>query len=246
MRKNKNSDGTLGETVKTVLYATFIALAIRIFAFEPFNIPSGSMMPTLLVGDYLFVSKYSYGYSYHALPFSLPLFSGRILADEPQRGDVAVFKVPTDNKTDYVKRIIGLPGDSIQIIKGILHINGLPVRRNRIDDFVAEDGYGRLRVYMQYIEVLPNDVRHRIIELSDSSPLDNTRKFLVPEGHYFLMGDNRDNSTDSRSLVGYVPFENFIGRAEVLFFSVKNSDSFWEIWKWPRTIRFSRLFSCID
>ncbi len=203
-------------------------------------------MPTLLVGDYLFVSKYSYGYSHHALPFSLPFFSGRILADAPQRGDVAVFKVPTDNKTDYVKRIIGLPGDSIQIIRGILHINGLPVRRNRIDDFVAEDGYGQFRVYTQYIEVLPNDVRHRIIELSDSNHFDNTREFIVPDGHYFLMGDNRDNSTDSRSIVGYVPFENFIGRAEVLFFSVNHSARFWEIWKWPWAIRFSRFFSCID
>ncbi|VBB68618.1 Signal peptidase I [invertebrate metagenome] len=246
MKKKRAHNSSLNETIKTVFYATLIALVVRIFAFEPFNIPSGSMLPTLLVGDYLFVSKYSYGYSHHALPFSLPLFSGRILADVPQRGDVAVFKVPTDNKTDYVKRVIGLPGDSIQVVRGILHINGLPVRRDRIEDFVAEDGDGRIRVYTQYIEVLPNDVRHRIIELSDTGPLDNTREFVLPEDHYFVMGDNRDNSTDSRSIVGYVPFENFVGRADVFFFSVDNSAHLWEIWKWPWAIRFARLFSCID
>ncbi|KAF0136118.1 MAG: signal peptidase I, partial [Rhodospirillaceae bacterium] len=235
-----------GETIRTILYAVLIALVVRTFAFEPFNIPSGSMNPTLLVGDYLFVSKYSYGYSRHALPFSLPLFRGRLLAQTPQRGDVAVFKVPTDNKTDYIKRVIGLPGDRVQMINGLLHINGMPVRRERIDDFVAEDGYGNAHVYAQYVESLPNGVRHRIIELLDDAPFDNTREFMVPEGRYFMMGDNRDNSSDSRSIVGPVPFENFVGRAEVLFFSTDNSARFWEAWKWPWAIRFSRFLKPID
>lgn len=246
MKKKRASNSNIGETIKTVLYAILIALVVRTFAFEPFNIPSGSMIPTLLVGDYLFVSKYSYGYSRHTLPFSLPLFSGRILADEPHRGDVAVFKVPTDNKTDYIKRIIGLPGDRVQILGGVLHINGMPVKRERIGDVVAEDGYGRVRVYAQYIEVLPNGIRHRIIELSDDAPLDDTREFMVPEKYYFMMGDNRDNSTDSRSIVGYVPFENLVGRAEILFFSVDNSARLWEVWKWPWAIRFTRFFNRVD
>lgn len=231
-----------GKTLKTVLYAVSVALVVRTFIFEPFNIPSGSMIPTLLVGDYLFVSKYSYGYSRHSLPFSLPLFSGRILESLPERGDVAVFKLPTDNKTDYIKRIIGLPGDHIQVISGLLHINGFPVQRERIGDLTAEDGTGSLRSYTQHIETLPEGIRHKIIEISDSAPFDNTREFIVPEEHYFMMGDNRDNSADSRSFVGFVPFENLVGQAEIIFFSVEDDPHFWEFWRWLGHIRLERFF----
>ncbi|MBI1775480.1 MAG: signal peptidase I [Proteobacteria bacterium] len=242
----KKSAG-LWDTIRTVLYALLIALGIRTSAYEPFNIPSGSMIPTLLIGDYLFVSKFSYGYSRYSLPFGLPLVPGRILFHEPQRGDVAVFKLPRDNSTDYIKRIIGLPGDRIQMIKGVLNINGEPVKRERIEDFVEGDGRAAIR-YTQYIETLPNGRRHRIIELSDDAPLDNTQVYVVPAGHYFAMGDNRDNSLDSRVLngVGYVPAVNLVGRAEFLFYSTSGEARFWEIWKWPLATRFSRMFHGID
>lgn len=239
--------GSLLETVRTVVYAVLFAVVVRTFMFEPFNIPSGSMVPTLLVGDYLFVSKYSYGYSKHSLPFSPPLFNGRILGSEPDRGDVAVFKLPKDNKTDYIKRIVGLPGDSIQVITGILHINGEPVKRRRIGDFPGEKPGERAAI--QYQEVLPGDVIHQIIETSgDFGGLDNTPVFKVPKGFYFAMGDNRDNSLDSRvqSQVGFVPAENLVGRAEFLFFSTNGTARIWEIWKWPGSIRYERLFNGIN
>lgn len=243
--KKKMATSNKSGTVRTVLYAIMVALIVRTFAFEPFNIPSGSMIPTLLIGDYLFVSKYSYGYSRYALPFSLPLFSGRVLANTPRRGDVVVFKLPADDSTDYIKRIVGLPGDRIQVVGGLLHINGLPVQRERLDDLTAEDGNGSPRVYMQYVETLPGSIQHKIMELSDTTSLDNTREFVVPEKYYFMMGDNRDNSADSRSLVGYVPFENLVGRAEIVFFSVDNHAHLWEIWKWLGAVRLNRLFKRI-
>ncbi len=235
--------GALAETVRTVAYAVVIALAVRTFAFEPFNIPSGSMIPTLLVGDFLFVSKYSYGYSRYSLPWSLPLFDGRLLERTPERGDVAVFKLPTDNKTDYIKRMVGLPGDRIQVRGGILHINGEAVRREKLSQ--SEDtGYlGFTQRVTEYVETLPNGRQHRIWEISDREAYDNTREYVVPEGHYFFMGDNRDRSQDSRASgqVGFVPFANLIGRAEFLFFSHNDGARFWEVWKWPSSIRFSRI-----
>jgi signal peptidase I len=231
------------ETVRTVIYAVLIATVVRTFAYEPFNIPSKSMVPTLLVGDYLFVSKLSYGYSRYSLPLGLPLFEGRIWPSEPERGDVIVFKLPTDNETDYIKRVIGLPGDTIQMISGILHINGQPVERERIEDYVDPDSK---QSYTQYLELLPNGVRHRILEESDKGTLDNTPPYRVPDGHYFMMGDNRDNSLDSRASVGFVPAENLIGRAEILFFSTNGDARLWEIWNWPSATRFSRIFDAVS
>jgi len=234
------------ETVTTVIYAILIALAVRTVAYEPFNIPSGSMIPTLLVGDYLFVSKFSYGYSRYSLPFSLPLIPERILFTPPDRGDVMVFKLPTDNKTDYIKRIVGLPGDTVQLKDGVLNINGKPVQRERVDDFVNQDSLGNFVRVPRYLETLPNGRKHYILEVTENSIFDNTPVYKVPEGHYFAMGDNRDRSRDSRFLneVGYIPAENLIGRAEFLFFSVNGS--VWEIGKWPKSLRFDRLFQGIE
>jgi len=223
------------ELVKTIAYALLIALTVRTFAYEPFNIPSGSMIPTLLIGDYLFVSKLSYGYSKYSFPFGFIPFEGRIFEDRPERGDVAVFRQPTNTDIDYIKRIIGLPGDRIQVKSGILHINGEPVQRKRAEDYVTESG----SVVRQYIEVLPNGREHRIIEaFGDNGQADNTQEYVVPAGHYFAMGDNRDRSQDSRYLsdVGYVPAENLIGRAEFLFFSI--GDGF--------DIRFGRILNGIE
>jgi signal peptidase I len=243
----KKSTGGVVDTVKTVVYAVLIALVVRTVAYEPFNIPSGSMVPTLLVGDYLFVSKYSYGYSRYSLPFGLPLFSGRIFFHPPERGDVVVFKLPTDNSTDYIKRVIGLPGDHIQMKGGNLYINDQLVPRKRIEDYLYQEGNGGVIPLAQYIETLPNGVQHRIIKMGDNGPLDNTPVYDIPPGDYFMMGDNRDNSQDSRvlSAVGYVPAENLIGRAQFIFFSTDGSAHLWEIWKWPFAIRYSRLLHAV-
>jgi signal peptidase I len=179
------------------------------------------MAPTLLVGDYFVVSKYAYGYSRFSLPFSPPLFAGRIFGTEPRRGDVAVFRLPRDTTTDYVKRIVGLPGDRIQMKDGALIINGVPVQRERVDDFISEDGGERIR---RWRITLPGGVSYLAIDLQDHGALDNTDVYIVPSGHYFMLGDNLDNSTDSRVLraVGYVPFENLVGRAEFIYFSLRD------------------------
>jgi len=234
--------GGVGETIRTVVYAVLIALVVRTFLFEPFNIPSGSMIPTLLVGDYLFVSKYSYGYSRHSFPFSFPPYSGRVLSGEPERGDVAVFKLPTDNSTDYIKRIVGLPGDSIQVQDGILQINGEAVKRERV---AAKAGDAGGSGGIIYVETLPSGISHRIRESGDAEFGDNTPVFEVPAGAYFVMGDNRDNSQDSR-FIGPVPAENLVGRAEFLFFSTDGSAALWEVWKWPLAVRWSRLFERVE
>ncbi|MCB1500542.1 MAG: signal peptidase I [Bauldia sp.] len=241
--RQKKGSG-FGETVKIVIQALLLALIVRTFLFQPFNIPSGSMKSTLLVGDYLFVSKYAYGYSRYSLPFGPDLFSGRIWASEPERGDVVVFKLPRDNSTDYIKRVIGLPGDQIQVTHGVLYINGKAVEREKVDQWVDDDGVR----YDRYRETLPNGVTYLTLDREPDGPEDNTQVYEVPEDHFFMMGDNRDNSTDSRvlSAVGYVPFENLVGRAEVIFFSVGDDSPAWQFWRWPWTVRWDRMFTTVE
>jgi len=247
-------EGELSELFKIGLLAIVFALVIRTFAYEPFNIPSGSMLPTLQIGDYLFVSKYSYGYSRYSFPFGLADFDGRIMADMPERGDIAVFKkpcgaleVPCVANIDYIKRIIGLPGDTVQMIDGVLHINGEAVPREFKGQVEQEGASGEFRSYTEYTETLPNGVKHTILELSDHEELDQTRPITVPKGFYFAMGDNRDSSLDSRALgrVGLVPAENLVGRAEMLFFSMRPQSSLLHFWKWSDTIRFDRIFATL-
>jgi signal peptidase I len=241
----ERKSGGVKETLKTLVYAVGIAVVVRTFAFEPFNIPSGSMKPTLLVGDYLFVSKFAYGYSRFSLPLGLPLFSGRILEQVPARGDVVVFKLPSDNKTDYIKRVVGLPGDRVQVRDGVLRINGAPVQLEPAGQF-NEDFDGRAVPVPMLQEQLPEGRRHMILDLTAAGSLDNTGVFEVPPHHIFAMGDNRDNSLDSRvPNVGFIPIENLIGRAELIFFSVNGDASLWQPWTWPWGIRYDRLLSLI-
>lgn len=238
----------LVENIKTIVYALLIALVIRAFLFQPFNIPSGSMIPTLLVGDYLFVSKYSYGYSRHSFPFSPPLFGGRIWGREPARGDVAVFKLPTDGHTDYIKRVIGLPGDRIQMRGGVLYINEQLVPQTPVADYLEKDAMGNAMQIRQFREVMPGGVSHNVLDMLINGPVDDTGVFTVPQGHVFMMGDNRDNSSDSRvpnGGVGFVPMENLVGRAEFLFFSTDGSARWWEFWRWLQAARYDRMFRSI-
>ncbi|HEU4660008.1 MAG TPA: signal peptidase I [Pseudolabrys sp.] len=243
----KRNEGGFAETVRVVIHALVIALVIRTFLFQPFNIPSGSMKATLLIGDYLFVSKYSYGYSHFSLPFSPPLFSGRIPGDLlPQRGDVVVFRLPKDTSVDYIKRVIGLPGDRIQVIDGLLYINGKPIKRETAPDFVDnEEGHLEAPV-KRWKETLPNGVSYYTLDLVNNGFADNTQVYTVPPGHYFMMGDNRDNSTDSRfPQVGMVPLENIVGKAQLIFFSVYEGERAWEFWRWPFSVRWGRLFTIV-
>jgi signal peptidase I len=245
--KDKEEGGFL-DTIRVIIHALILAFVVRIFLYQPFNIPSGSMIPTLLVGDYLFVSKFSYGYSKYSLPFSPNLFSGRVFSSEPTRGDVVVFKLPTDNETDYIKRLVGMPGDKIQMIRGTLQINGKAVERERIEDFVLRED-GRERRVPRYRETLPNGVAFNTLDLIQGSDADDTDVFTVPADHYFMMGDNRDNSTDSRFFggrgVGYVPRENLIGRAEIIFFSIDDTATLFRPWNWPVEIRWTRFLDLI-
>ena len=239
----KKQESSFLDTVSVIVQALLLALVLRTFLFQPFNIPSGSMKPTLLEGDYIFVSKYSYGYSRHSFPLSPPLFDGRVWAgDGPERGDVVVFKFPPNPGLDYIKRVIGLPGDRIQMREGQLYINNEPVRREAAGSFRDED---EGRPVLAFRETLPNGRSYMTLDLG-RSPVDNTRVFEVPPGHYFMMGDNRDGSDDSRQNVGFVPLENLVGKAQVIFMSVGDGASAWQVWRWPDVLRTERLFDGIE
>jgi len=268
------------ETGKTLLYAMLIALGVRTIAIEPFNIPSGSMIPTLLVGDFLFVSKYSYGYSRFSIPFSPPVFgwtkTGRIFGSLPRRGDVVVFRYTRDTSVDYVKRVIGLPGDTIQVKGGHLFIctpaadhpcgtkddpekNLVEAPRspqNGIEYEVPDNRTGTRILAKEYTELLPNGVQHNILKYSDDAHLDpgteidanNTIPYVVPESNLFMMGDNRDDSSDSRfqNDLGFVPVKNLVGRTQFIFFSFDASAPGWQFWMWPFEVRWGRLLKAVD
>ena len=263
--KKKSEEG-LWETVKVILQALLIAFVIRTFFYQPFNIPSASMYPTLKEGDYLFVSKLSYGYSKYSFNFQLGFkdfaidccpvnFAGRkVFASLPTRGDVAVFKLPHDTRIDYIKRVIGLPGDTIQMREGVLYIKVkgeaqfVAVKKTRIDDFVDPSGPQNGRPVAQYRETLPNGVSYNVLDLDPNGSADTTDEYIVPDGHFFMMGDNRDNSQDSRfvNAVGFVPYENFVGRADVIFFSIEKETKLLQPWTWPMMIRWGRFLNFIN
>jgi len=235
------------ENLKTLFYALIIALIIRSFLFQPFYIPSSSMEPNLLIGDRLFVSKYSYGYSRHSLPFSPKIYNKRIFAKRPKVGDIIVFKTPADNRTDYIKRLIGLPGDAIQIINGDLYLNDLKITKRKIEDSLNIKCGDEILNANFYEEILPNGTKYVAVYRKDGTML-NTDRFVVPENHYFFMGDNRDCSKDSRFLssVGYVNFNNLVGKGQIIFFSNSIEEgSFLKFWKWNKSVRFDRIFKRI-
>ena len=236
------------DNIKTIVYALIIALVIRSFLFQPFYIPSSSMEPNLLIGDRLFVSKYSYGYSRHSLPFSPDFTNKRYLSKNPKRGDVVVFKTPADNRTDYIKRLIGLPGDTLQIIDGYLYLNNQKIERNKIEITTIINCGEKILNVNAFEEMLPNGKRYIAVYRKDGT-MKNTGKFVVPNEHYFFMGDNRDCSKDSRYLssVGYVTSNNLVGKARLIFFSNdKKEGNFFKFWKWNKSIRTDRFFNKIQ
>jgi len=236
------------ENLKTIFYALVIALIIRSLFFQPFYIPSSSMEPNLLVGDRIFVTKMTYGYSRHSFPFSLGFSNKRLFFSEPERGDVVVFKTPADNRTDYIKRVIGMPGDLIQFIDGDLYINNNQVLKTKIKNKSFEIFCGDAAISVTaYEEKLPNGKSYIAVYRNDGS-FKNSDKYFVPNNHYFFLGDNRDCSKDSRFLtnVGYVHKTNLVGKARIIFFSNNNkSKSLLNFWKLPKTIRLDRFFNTI-
>jgi len=245
MKLDKNF---FSENIKTLFYALIIAVVIRSLFIQPFYIPSSSMEPTLLVGDRLFVTKYSYGYSKHSFPFSPPILDKRIMFTSPKRGDVIVFKTPADNRTDYIKRLIGLPGDKIQFINANLYLNSNEIFKSKIKNKTKiYCGNKTIDVY-RFEEKLPDGKRFHTVYLKDYT-YQNSDEFTVPKDHYFFLGDNRDCSKDSRFLssVGYVHKDNLVGKAQFIFFSSdKNIGSIFAFWKWHKTIRLNRSFSKIN
>ncbi|MBY4607668.1 signal peptidase I [Rhizobium sp. 9T] len=244
--KVQTKPNALWENIKVIIQALILAMVIRTVLFQPFTIPSGSMMPTLLVGDYIFVNKFAYGYSKYSLPFSPDVFSGRLFGSDPKRGDIVVFRFPPNPDIDYIKRCIGLPGDRIQVTDGVLYVNGKPVPKVADGSFTSDYKLDPGEDVPVFRETLDNGKTFDTLDQSPVSRGDNTREFIVPEGHYFMMGDNRDNSLDSRFDVGFVPAENLVGRASVIFFSLGNDTSFREIWKWPTNMRWDRLFKVVE
>ena len=235
------------ENITTIIYALIIAVLIRSFLYQPFYIPSSSMEPNLLVGDRLFVSKYTYGYSRHSLPFSPNLSNKRFWDKKPNRGDIIVFKTPADDRTDYIKRLIGLPGDLIQFREGDLYLNENKIKRSKIDYPKRANCGNNILNVNSYEETLPNGKKYIAIYRINGT-MQNTDKFLVPKNHYFFMGDNRDCSKDSRFLgdVGYVSFTNFVGRARIIFFSNdEDVGNLFEFWKWNKILRMNRFFKKI-
>ena len=253
--KKRAQEGGLGETIKVIVQALLIALVVRTFLFQPFNIPSGSLIPTLLVGDYLFVSKYSYGYSKFSFPFAPDLFEGRIFGSPPKRGDVAVFKLPRDNETDYIKRVIGLPGDTIQMIQSRLVINGQVVPREPMPkdkEIVTEDAYGRKVPVPTYIETLPGGVSHLIIQRDGDFGLPQQYRHLQSaagrlfhDGRQSRQFDRFAGCRPTTAASAMFRSQNFVGKAEVIFFSVREGEPAWEFWMWPWTVRWNRLFQPI-
>ena len=235
------------ENFKTLFYALIIAIIIRSLIIQPFYIPSSSMEPGLLVGDRLFVTKYSYGYSKHSFPFSPPIIKNRIFSIKPQRGDVIVFKTPADNRTDYIKRLIGLPGDRIQFIDTNLYLNNSEILKSKISEKdLIYCGDKTINVFT-FEEKLPNGKIYKTVYLKNFT-FKNSDVFYVPNNHYFFLGDNRDCSKDSRYLtsVGYVHEDNLVGKARFIFFSSDRSvGSIFAFWKWNKSIRFDRFFKKI-
>jgi len=238
------------EIIKTVVYALLIALFLRVLFFQPFTIPSASMEPNLYEGDYIIVSKFSYGYSKHSIPFSPPLFKGRVLEQQAKRGDIVVFKLPSDNRTDYVKRVIGLPGDRIQMKQGLLYVNDQLVPREQLSPVKSELPGGQVREIARFQERLATGKTFVTQDFGPDNPYDNTDVYVVPEGNYFMMGDNRDDSSDSRvppalGGVGYVPAENLEGKAQIILLSWKPEASIFKPWTWILDARPSRFFKVL-
>ncbi len=251
MANKNNAKNRFSELLKTLMIAGSIAIIFRSIFFEPFNIPSGSMIPTLLVGDYLFVSKYSYGYSKYSFPFGVVPIDKRIFDKNPKRGDVIVFRKPQDDSIDYIKRLVGLPGDTVQLRNSVLFINGIEVKRNKINAGILKNKDGSENNITFYNEKFEKRSNHQIIEENNSylnkNISNNTIVYKVPEDQFFFMGDNRDNSQDSRySIPGFIPRKNLIGKAQIIFFSHNSSASFYEFWKWHKSIRFSRIGKAIN
>lgn len=244
--KSNSGKSELRETIVVIIQALLIALVFRTFLYQPFSIPTASMQSTLLIGDYVLANKYAWGFGRYSFPLGLIPFNGRIFERQPNRGDIVVFR-PVPQQDPYIKRLVGMPGDRIQVTGGVLHINGEPVKREEIGKATDTDSYGVSVQVTVYRETLPNGVTHTIQEISDDMPLDNTSEYVVPAGHYFMMGDNRDRSADSRVLsqVGYVPAGNLIGKAEARFFSIADNIPPWQLWQWPANVRWSRMFQSV-
>ena len=245
-KSGKKAKNEVLDTIVVIVEALLIALVFRTFLYQPFSIPSGSMQSTLMIGDYFVASKFTWGLGKYSFPLPVPLGDRILQFSEPQRGDIAVFNnEPTGQ--DYVKRIIGLPGDKIQMKEGRLYINGDMLPRKQIGTGMDTDSTSQTVAVTLYEETLPNGVVHTIQEVSDTERYDNTAEYVVPAGHYFMMGDNRDRSQDSRVLsqVGYVPATNLIGKGEARFFSIRDNIAPWQIWQWPANVRWDRMFQSV-